>query len=91
LVQELFSKTDPTRFRGNNKIQSRTRIYLPSYELKKSKEQGETLVTPKEPCKMFKEAIETLSNSKSNLCNKRSSNFDFLTKRSKLRLVWHLS
>jgi hypothetical protein len=35
--KNFSQKTDPTRFRGNNKIQSRTRIYLPSYELKNPK------------------------------------------------------
>jgi hypothetical protein len=30
LVKELFSKTDPTRFPGNNEIQPKIRISLPS-------------------------------------------------------------
>jgi hypothetical protein len=34
LVKALFSKTDPTRVHGNNKIQPKIRILLPSSELK---------------------------------------------------------
>jgi hypothetical protein len=34
LVKELFSKTVPKRFHGNNEFQPKTRIYFPSYELK---------------------------------------------------------
>jgi hypothetical protein len=37
IIKKLFSKTDPTIFQGNNKIQLKIRILLPS-EPKKSKE-----------------------------------------------------
>jgi hypothetical protein len=30
LVKELFSKTTPKRFHGNNEFQLKTRIYFPS-------------------------------------------------------------
>jgi hypothetical protein len=37
LVKELFSKVDPTKFQGNNKIEPKIRILLPSWELKNPK------------------------------------------------------
>jgi hypothetical protein len=37
LVKEIFSKTDPTRFQEESKIQSKTRIFLPSLEPKNPK------------------------------------------------------
>ncbi|WP_428740135.1 hypothetical protein, partial [Sulfurimonas sp.] len=66
LVKELFSKTNPTRFQGNNKIQPKNKNLFTFLGAKKSNERREILVSPNKPCKTIKEAIETLSNSDCN-------------------------
>jgi hypothetical protein len=63
LVQVIFSKTDPTRFQEESKIQSKTRIFFTFFGAQKSKMRREALETPNKLCKTFRYAIETLSNS----------------------------
>jgi hypothetical protein len=82
LVQELFSKTDPTRFQGNNLNSAKNKNLLTFLGAQKSKEQREALETPNKLCKTFRDAIETLSNSD---CNFSNSNFDYLTKERQIR------
>jgi hypothetical protein len=43
LVKALFSKTSPTRFQGNNKIQLKIRIFLPSWKPKNPKNEEKHL------------------------------------------------
>jgi hypothetical protein len=62
LVQELFSKTDPTRFHRNNRHSIKNKNLLTFLGAQKSKERREALETPNKLCKTFRDAIETLLN-----------------------------